>query len=1092
MARIRTYDVASSADITADDYLLGNDLNDGSVITKRFSLEDLKVFLAQGLDPTNKAPRGFMAYTDSTGSDVKQAPIEITEVNQGTLFLDTDDLTALGGVHVDNSSILGGDIIFRIGKNSSDIDLYQLNGVGFLIDVVGVTDNIAGTFGELITDIDIPKDYVQDENLGGDFWYINATITNGVGLTGSNQVVQELELNPGWYKKITNVFGDINIENINVSDALVVDGITTFNGIATVNTELEISNGAELNFNDPNGETASSLSYNSDQEVLEITGDSRFNDETIFADDVTVSSPAEVKFTDSNGIERITISGNNGITQNDEDGTSLPPILAVVANDTSTFQAGILADLRIGNEYYHLPVAQSQIAAVLPGLHEELSPATGEDTSIRADVTSITFPGEAQEIELAVDTSDIAFDNATANLTISAVLAEELGFIRGDADEASVGATSVILTGLATGQSPLADSVVITDGAGTSYTVGAFDPATGVQSFNPAVPAGETATVSYEYLDGNGVLATDMTSPYELSIQFIDASNVSHIDEWIFDNSNILYTYDSTDETVVINFGVNSAFQSQQGNPLADLVGATFQRIIQVRNDITVATGESIVTLVGDVIPAGFFINGDTVDITQGAFTAVGTATDVVDDGTNIISFTFTYRTDGPDGIIISSVLENGVDVNPQDLLVGREFIGNTGNFWYGVDQGTTATYESSFTETIPTPGAQITETITLVGGAAGTTESFTLANLPYGDVTYPVVAGATFTNDGVDGTATYSATVAGQDIDVMYNPSVDILFTGFPGLMITNGQTTYTFNLADMFTWPAAVNGTGADITLPGTVLDNLFTRTFEDVPASQRLFFQIDTNILPPNPGDVVPGTVYEIVGYLDNGDGTGTATFTRIGSGRLVVSSEFISIQNLVDAPANRTLDFVFADSQTGTLYGNEVQDVAGIQAVVNYQALDTAGDNGTVQSITYTSGPGCHNIETGGGAIQVDVSGRIPYFDDSRLLTNTDSGLTLETWNNYLIGPSNDGLVPPAEADSILRLPDYADLTPGDKIVLTNLTDLTPAPTGTWTIFPAAGNFIMGLPAGEELIMNTGDNLTLVWSGNDTQVGWIIDD
>ena len=38
MARIRTYPLVEQADITANDYLLGNDLNDGSVITKRFSL----------------------------------------------------------------------------------------------------------------------------------------------------------------------------------------------------------------------------------------------------------------------------------------------------------------------------------------------------------------------------------------------------------------------------------------------------------------------------------------------------------------------------------------------------------------------------------------------------------------------------------------------------------------------------------------------------------------------------------------------------------------------------------------------------------------------------------------------------------------------------------------------------------------------------------------------------------------------------------------------------------------------------------------------------------------------------------------------
>ena len=108
MARIRTYPLVEQADITADDYLLGNDLNDGSVITKRFSLEDLKDFINDGTDQSliDLVPKSYTLGINSAGSGVTPVPL-LTSYRRGedrtTFNSDTTDPNYTRDVTIDRA-----------------------------------------------------------------------------------------------------------------------------------------------------------------------------------------------------------------------------------------------------------------------------------------------------------------------------------------------------------------------------------------------------------------------------------------------------------------------------------------------------------------------------------------------------------------------------------------------------------------------------------------------------------------------------------------------------------------------------------------------------------------------------------------------------------------------------------------------------------------------------------------------------------------------------------------------------------------------------------------------------------------------------
>ena len=78
MARIREYQLDTT--LTANDYLLGNDGDNSTIITKRFALDDIKDFVLEGssVDIVNSVPRGFTVVVNQAGTDVERSTINIS------------------------------------------------------------------------------------------------------------------------------------------------------------------------------------------------------------------------------------------------------------------------------------------------------------------------------------------------------------------------------------------------------------------------------------------------------------------------------------------------------------------------------------------------------------------------------------------------------------------------------------------------------------------------------------------------------------------------------------------------------------------------------------------------------------------------------------------------------------------------------------------------------------------------------------------------------------------------------------------------------------------------------------------------------
>ena len=112
MARIRTYQLDEN--LSTSDYLLGNDGDNGSVITKRFSIEDLKEFINEDIPLAQQLPPGYISATDQQGDSFERSPIQVQHTNAP-------------GPHVffDGMSIAGFDIFYLTLSNGQQVFRFE-------------------------------------------------------------------------------------------------------------------------------------------------------------------------------------------------------------------------------------------------------------------------------------------------------------------------------------------------------------------------------------------------------------------------------------------------------------------------------------------------------------------------------------------------------------------------------------------------------------------------------------------------------------------------------------------------------------------------------------------------------------------------------------------------------------------------------------------------------------------------------------------------------------------------------------------------------------------------------------------------------
>lgn len=305
----------------------------------------------------------------------------------------------------------------------------------------------------------------------------------------------------------------------------------------------------------------------------------------------------------------------------------------------------------------------------------------------------------------------------------------------------------------------------------------------------------------------------------------------------------------------------------------------------------------------------------------------------------------------------------------------------------------------------------------------------------------------------------------------------------------------------SDIAAQPTGVPALPVDTTTYIGATGNVFNQNavlntaFANIPTGQRLFFVgTDPSLTTPGAGatgPTVPGNVFEVVAYIhDNGNAVSstdqaTLTWSRVGQGELILSSDNFHMTNIPETTL-ASPSFLVLNNTTGDTEHRveqlDVTQVAGIQAVMNYDIDERPGIEGTVTEIGFESSARNHNVTWTGGVIQADITGRIPIH--TTVLTGN---ATLTEWTSYILQD------PTAAASRTLTLPGSTELTPGDKIEIHNLSDIdasdgSPHPiVNPWMIVTPGSDRIMYSTTA--LVLNEANSFSLIWTGIDA-VGWLV--
>ena len=368
---------------------------------------------------------------------------------------------------------------------------------------------------------------------------------------------------------------------------------------------------------------------------------------------------------------------------------------------------------------------------------------------------------------------------------------------------------------------------------------------------------------------------------------------------------------------------------------------------------------------------------------------------------------------------------------------------GTTVRWWYGTNQGTTATFENNVNYTVVAPP----EDQTLVGR--------TITDLA------PLV-----------------------------------VTSGETSLQFANSGAVETYNVT-------ADDGSGGTETLNVSAadFDYIISNVFDDIPPFQRLFFALDATGFPAASGGTFSGESYQVAGLFENRPAAGqaTVTFSRLGAGTVLFSAESIRINPLPSSNASANNAFLFIDQDDNNrLVSSTVESIAGVQSIVNYEITETPDDpnpTGTLLSINFDDVDGNPHITNNGGALTVDISGRLPLGNATAL--GAGDIAPLRAGHSYILGA-----LPTATTigNRTLNLPQGSLLEAGDMIKVYNLSDLDTngnvVESATWRIqvhnFGIGGtDRIMRLPASDSFLdLDVIQTMTFVWSGIAT-VGWIVE-
>ena len=402
MARLRTYTTDTA--VTGTDRLLGTDAVGNG--TRNFTVSDLAEFINTGVNITDNVWNGIIPTITQDGENIEISQVRTIHTSQstaGTEFINNE--TGFSTILIpdlnDNDkarlAFTNYNTFYHlpsfVGKTFTAITngANQMTYVGTIDSVFTYTD---GRIFDIMPTTNA-SGVVIDYDVQVSF---NVTLSeNNAQLLLGQDTVDTLTINTSGLQVVeTDIIGKINLDQLEVS------GTSLFLGDITIGTLDDVTNPVNVNLHGalrlPTEE--SSIVFGQDEAPLDevvfgvnndgltTSGDGKvqINNETTFSEDVTLSNGEQdgnpnllIQGGDINLYEYLDADGNSvggNIRTFSGLGVEGPQIEPTTGNGTAGEDQGLLTSLQVGDRNWHLPSATSSVAQVVPGLLEELSPAT--------------------------------------------------------------------------------------------------------------------------------------------------------------------------------------------------------------------------------------------------------------------------------------------------------------------------------------------------------------------------------------------------------------------------------------------------------------------------------------------------------------------------------------------------------------------------------------------------------------------------------------------------------------------------------------------------------------------------------------------
>ena len=273
MARIRTYQLDEN--LSTSDYLLGNDGDNGSVITKRFSIEDLKEFINEDIPLAQQLPPGYISSTDQQGDSFERSPIQVQHTNAPGPHVFFDGMS-IAGFDVFYLTLSNGQQVFRFENYNEPFYLPSFVDKSFTFQLVGDTDNtytgsIRSYQGFLLEDTATSGQMNEDFDDYVDVFYIDVTgRTDGQSVTLTTTQLQNFTITSNLTRVKVEIGADFAVKggttfdgDLDTKGNLTVEGDTALNGpnldinstlveIGEDDDRAEVHLHGTLHFDDPN------------------------------------------------------------------------------------------------------------------------------------------------------------------------------------------------------------------------------------------------------------------------------------------------------------------------------------------------------------------------------------------------------------------------------------------------------------------------------------------------------------------------------------------------------------------------------------------------------------------------------------------------------------------------------------------------------------------------------------------------------------------------------------------------------------------------------------------------------------------------